>query len=45
MLDLFTCKVSQFKRILNMKEALLSRSFYAEMPSGKMVQVQNKTFY
>ena len=43
-LDLAKCKVSQFKRVLNMKEGLLSRSFYAEMPSGKMVQVSAKRF-
>ncbi|MFT7054604.1 MAG: maltose phosphorylase [Roseivirga sp.] len=39
MFDLHTCKVSGFRRELNMKEGWLERSFKAELPSGKQVQV------
>jgi len=39
-LDLFTCKVTGFKRVLNMKEGTLSRTFTAELKSGKIVQVE-----
>ncbi len=41
-LDLNTCKVSNFIRILNMKEGYLSRSFTAEFSDGKQVQVETK---
>ncbi|SMC68053.1 glycoside hydrolase family 65 protein [Pedobacter nyackensis] len=40
LLDLFTCKVSNFKRVLNMKEGTLSRIFTAELKSGKIIQVE-----
>jgi maltose phosphorylase len=43
-LDLAKCQVFQFRRELDMKEGTLSRSFYAELPSGKMVQVHAKRF-
>jgi maltose phosphorylase len=43
-LDLAKCKVSQFKRVLNMHEGSLSRSFYAELGSGKKIFVQAKRF-
>ncbi|RQO72093.1 family 65 glycosyl hydrolase [Pedobacter sp. KBW06] len=39
-LDLNTCKVTEFKRVLNMKEGTLSRSFRAELKSGKIVSVE-----
>jgi maltose phosphorylase len=38
-LDLATAKVSDFKRVLNMKEGTLSRDFVAELPSGKQLKV------
>src|SRR5437868_2731390 len=34
-LDLHTAKVSDFRRVLNMREGYLQRSFTAELPSGK----------
>ncbi len=43
-LDLNTCKVSNFKRELNMKEGWLSRSFYAILETGEEVQVSAKRF-
>jgi maltose phosphorylase len=39
-LDLNTCKVTEFKRVLNMKEGTLSRSFRAELKSGKIITVE-----
>lgn len=39
-LDLNTCKVTEFKRVLNMKEGTLSRSFRAELKSGKIIAVE-----
>lgn len=38
-LDLHDCKVSDFKRELNMKEGWLKRSFKATMSSGKTIEV------
>ncbi|HET8828982.1 MAG TPA: glycoside hydrolase family 65 protein [Pelobium sp.] len=38
-LDLATAKVSDFKRVLNMQEGYLERSFIAEFKSGKKVKV------
>ncbi|MXV50979.1 glycoside hydrolase family 65 protein [Pedobacter sp. HMF7647] len=43
-LDLFTCKVINFKRILNMQSGYLERLFTAELKSGKQVQVNTKRF-
>jgi maltose phosphorylase len=43
-LDLAKCKVEQFKRVLDMKVGLLSRSFTATFPDGKKVQVESKRF-
>ncbi len=43
-LNLAKCKVSQFKRELNMHEGTLNRSFYAELSSGKSIFVQTKRF-
>jgi maltose phosphorylase len=43
-LDLANTKVTQFKRTLNMREGSLSRSFIAELPSGKKLQVQATRF-
>ncbi len=41
-LDLATCKVLDFKRVLNMREGYLQRTFTAELPSGKRVAVNAK---
>lgn len=43
-LDLFNCKVSNFTRVLNMKAGTLSRSFTAELKSGKIVRVSALRF-
>lgn len=43
-LDLAKCKVEDFKRILDMKTGLLSRSFAATFPDGKKVRVESKRF-
>lgn len=43
-LDLNTAKVSDFKRVLNMKEGYLERSFTAELSSGKVLRVISKRF-
>ena len=42
--DLNTCKVSNFRRELNMKEGWLSRSFNATLPTGEEIQVAAKRF-
>ncbi len=43
-LDLAKCKVADFKRVLDMKVGLLSRSFSATFPDGKVVRVESKRF-
>ena len=43
-LDLATCTVTDFKRVLDMKNGLLKRSFIAELSNGKKVQVQSCRF-
>ncbi len=43
-LDLAKCEVSDFRRVLNMKEGYLLRSFTAKMKSGKTVQIESKRF-
>ncbi len=40
-LDLAACTVTQFRRVLNMKEGTLFRSFTAELEGGKQVQVES----
>lgn len=42
--DLNTCKVSNFKRELNMREGWLSRSFRAVLPLGEQIEVHTKRF-
>jgi len=44
MLNLYINKVSKFRRVLNMKEGTLERSFVAEMSNGKMIEVNTKRF-
>lgn len=43
-LDLHHCRVFDFKRVLNMHEGYLLRSFKAELPNGKQVAVSAKRF-
>lgn len=43
-LDLATCKVEEFKRILDMKTGLLSRSFIATLADGKRLKIDAKRF-
>jgi maltose phosphorylase len=43
-LDLNQCKVSGFKRELNMKEGILYRSFQAELSNGNQVKVSSTRF-
>jgi maltose phosphorylase len=43
-LDIAKCKAENFKRILDMKSGLLSRSFTATFPDGKKVKIESKRF-
>jgi len=43
-LDLAKCKVENFRRVLDMKQGLLTRSFSATFPDGKKVNVESKRF-
>ncbi|WP_423129955.1 family 65 glycosyl hydrolase domain-containing protein [Gaoshiqia sp. Z1-71] len=43
-LDLATAQVHEFRRQLDMKNALLTRSFTASLPSGKKVEVHARRF-
>ena len=43
-LDLHTAKVSEFRRVLNMREGYLERSFIAELPNGNQLKVASKRF-
>lgn len=42
--DLNNCKISNFKRILHMKEGYLERSFIAELKNGRQVKVNAVRF-
>ncbi|QNK62345.1 glycoside hydrolase family 65 protein [Pedobacter sp. PAMC26386] len=44
-LDLNLCKITAFKRVLNMKEGYLERTFTAELASGKQVKVRSQRFF
>ena len=44
MLNLFICDVKSFRRELNMKEGVLTRSFTAELPNGKAIEVCSTRF-
>jgi maltose phosphorylase len=44
-LDLASAKVSSFKRVLNMQEGYLTRTFTAELPSGNQVEVSSNRFF
>lgn len=43
-LDLSKCVVHDFKRILNMKEGYLERTFKAELENGNIIEVESKRF-
>jgi maltose phosphorylase len=43
-LDLATAKVKDFRRVLNMKEGFLERTFTAEVPGGQEVEVHARRF-
>lgn len=43
-LDLAKSKIQSFKRVLNMKEGFLHRTFTAEMPNGVKLKVDAKRF-
>lgn len=43
-LDLNTCEVRDFRRVLNMQEGYLERSFVAQLKSGKELQVVARRF-
>jgi len=43
-LDLNVCKTTGFRRLLNMKEGYLERSFTVELSTGKKLQICSKRF-
>ncbi|MDI9857855.1 glycoside hydrolase family 65 protein [Flectobacillus roseus] len=43
-LDLNRCEVADFRRVLNMREGYLERSFIATLASGKQIKVYTKRF-
>lgn len=43
-LDLATCKVSDFRRVLDMKQGVLRRSYLATFPDGKRLHVEAARF-
>ena len=43
-LDLAGCQTESFRRVLNMKEGVLSRSFVATMPAGEQIRVDALRF-
>jgi maltose phosphorylase len=43
-LDLAKCTVTEFRRVLDMKNGLLHRTFTATLPDGKVVKVDAKRF-
>lgn len=43
-LDLHQCRVTDFRRVLNMQEGYLLRTFTATLPSGKQVKVAAQRF-
>lgn len=43
-LDLAKCKVEGFRRVLDMRTGLLSRTFTATFPDGKRIKVESKRF-
>ncbi|RYU94814.1 family 65 glycosyl hydrolase domain-containing protein [Emticicia agri] len=43
-LDLARCEVSEFRRVLNMQEGTLERSFVVKLPSGKSLKINTLRF-
>ncbi len=43
-LDLSKCTVREFRRVLNMKEGYLKRTFKAELQNGNLIEVESKRF-
>ncbi len=43
-LDLHTCKITEFKRVLNMKKGYLRKRYTAEFADGKKIKVKSKRF-
>ncbi|MFA5647613.1 MAG: family 65 glycosyl hydrolase domain-containing protein [Bacteroidales bacterium] len=43
-LDLALCSIDEFRRVLNMRDGFLERSFICEMPSGIKIAVSAKRF-
>lgn len=43
-LDLATCPVTDYTRVLNMKTGILERSFVATLPSGKQLRIKAERF-
>jgi len=43
-IDLYSLKVSNFKRVLDMKKGILSREFIVELDNGKSIKVASKRF-
>jgi maltose phosphorylase len=43
-LDLHTCQVSDFKRVLDMRAGYLERTCVATLPSGKSLRIHSKRF-
>ena len=43
-LDLATCRITQFRRELNMREGYLERTFLAQLTSGKEIEVSSLRF-
>ncbi len=43
-LDLATCKIKGFRRVLNMRQGTLERSFTAKLVSGKEIKVKSTRF-
>ena len=43
-LDLANCEIQTFKRVLNMREGYLYRTFTAKLANGKSVKVESKRF-
>ncbi len=43
-LDLYKCKITNFKRVLNMKHGYLSKSYTAELLDGKQLEITSTRF-
>ena len=43
-LDLHTCKITEFKRTLNMKKGYFRKRYTAEFPDGKKIKIKSKRF-